>query len=311
FGIVAATLEALEVYEDLRKTNEVITTKVKFSAIVLMGIGSAFQLLTGIFPSTAYALIAMSPWFSVAILLAGAVYLFATMALNYFKQDSIGWWLRRCCWSRSIEYRYPANAEGQHEEKLALLTIQLSPQIHVKSTTRDETRYFGRDSPHSVPVQYGAGVQVLLPNAVRGQSVHFNIISSKRPLGVLPVEKIDNPIHWSFLDRGQFKNTDYFGKLSNQPVRNACEDFTYPLMPPEDEAVVWETWAPLDKEATYLELQIWYSSSLIKSGKEDTGYLFQLELTSEGKTTFDGLISTELEIKTTSRIGNLTLEIAE
>ncbi|EGH27045.1 hypothetical protein PSYMO_38378, partial [Pseudomonas amygdali pv. mori str. 301020] len=34
-------------------------------------------------------------------------------------------------------------------------------------------------------------------------------------------------------------------------------DFTYPLMPPENEDLIWETWVPLDKDATYLELQIW------------------------------------------------------
>ncbi|EGH26953.1 hypothetical protein PSYMO_37916, partial [Pseudomonas amygdali pv. mori str. 301020] len=34
-------------------------------------------------------------------------------------------------------------------------------------------------------------------------------------------------------------------------------------MPPENEDLIWETWVPLDKDATYLELQIWYPNNLI------------------------------------------------
>ncbi|MBI6739675.1 hypothetical protein [Pseudomonas syringae] len=276
-----------------------------------MAVGSIFQLAAGISPASSFALIAMSSWFSVTILLIGAIYLLATMTLNYFKQDSIGWWLRRCSWSKSKKYRYVVDAGGQLEEKLALLTIQLSPQIHVKSTTRDENHYFGRDTPYNAPVQYGAGIQILLPSAVRGQSVHFNIISTKRPLGVLPVTKIDEPILYPFLDRGQFKKVGQFKNLVNQPARKAQEDFTFPLMPPEGEDVVWETWVPLENDATYLELQIWYPDSLIQPDQQDVGYLFQLELSSKGDTAVDGLANTELEIKTYSRISALTLEIAE
>ncbi|KPW32847.1 hypothetical protein ALP45_01685 [Pseudomonas coronafaciens pv. atropurpurea] len=149
-------------------------------------------------------------------------------------------------------------------------------------------------------MQYGAGLQILLPSAVRGQSVHFNIISSKRPLGVLPVEKIDTPIPLPFIDRGQFKNTEHFGKLSNHPMRNACEDLTYPLMPPAGEDVIWETWVPLEQGAAYLELQIWYSERLIRPGPQDIGYLFQIELNSEGKTAVDGLGTVEREVKLAS-----------
>ncbi|MCF5631882.1 hypothetical protein GIV53_21815 [Pseudomonas syringae] len=314
FGIAAATLELIDIYDDLTKTKtteEATATRIKFGSVGLMAIGSTFQLAAGILPTSSYTLVAMNPWFSVAILLTGVIYLLTNMALNYFKQDSVGWWLRKCSWSKSINYRYSTDASGQLEEKLALLTIQLSPQVHVKSTTRDEDHYFGRDTPYSAPVQYGAGVQILLPSAVRGQSVHFNIISSKRPLGVLPVAKIDDPILDPFLDRGQFKKVDQFKKLVNQPARKAQEDFTFPLMPPESEDVVWETWVPLEKDATYLELQIWYPDSLIKPGQQDVGYLFQLKLYSQGDTAVDGLAHTELEIKASSRASTSTLEIAE
>ncbi|RMQ35986.1 hypothetical protein ALQ05_01050, partial [Pseudomonas amygdali pv. mori] len=88
-------------------------------------------------------------------------------------------------------------------------------------------------------------------------------------------------------------------------------DFTYPLMPPENEDLIWETWVPLDKDATYLELQIWYPSNLIHPGEEDQGYLFQMELGTRGDTAIDGLAAVELEVKTSSSVGTLTLEVAE
>ncbi|EPN29883.1 membrane protein, partial [Pseudomonas syringae pv. actinidiae ICMP 18807] len=112
--------------------------------------------------TSAFAIIAMNPWFSVALFATGFIYLLATMALNYFKQDSVGWWLRKCCWSNTVNYRYAETCKGDY---------------------------------YSVAVQNGAGVQVRLPNVLRGQSVHFNIVSTKRPWGVLPVAKIDQPIH--------------------------------------------------------------------------------------------------------------------
>ncbi|MDF7797403.1 toxin VasX [Pseudomonas syringae] len=314
FGIAAAVLEVLDIQDDLSRVNtseEIIAMQLKFASVLMMGAGSAIQLIAGIFPTTPLTAVAMSPWFSITLLLIGTVYLLATTALNYFKQDSVGWWLRRCCWSRSIEYRYSTDAGGQHAEKLDLLTIQLSPQVHVKITTRLESRYLGKGDYYSTAVQDGAGVQLLFPSAVRAQSVHFNIISSKRPWGVLPVEKIDSPINESFLNRGQFRQAGQFGTLGNKAARNAHEDFTFPLMPHEGEDLIWETWIPLEAEATYLELQIWYPDSLIKPDQQDIGYLYQLELNREGDTKVDGLITAELEVKALNRSTALTLEVAE
>ncbi|MBI6787948.1 hypothetical protein YA0059_19825 [Pseudomonas syringae] len=314
FGIAAAVLEVLDIQDDISRVNtseEIIAMQLKFASVLMMGAGSAIQLIAGIFPTTPLTAVAMSPWFSITLLLIGTVYLLATTALNYFKQDSVGWWLRRCCWSRSIEYRYSTDAGGQHAEKLDLLTIKLSPQVHVKITTRLESRYLGKGDYYSTAVQDGAGVQLLFPSAVRAQSVHFNIISSKRPWGVLPVEKIDSPINESFLNRGQFRQAGQFGTLGNKAARNAHEDFTFPLMPHEGEDLIWETWIPLEAEATYLELQIWYPDSLIKPDQQDIGYLYQLELNREGDTKVDGLITAELEVKALNRSTALTLEVAE
>ncbi|RML48022.1 hypothetical protein ALQ95_04464 [Pseudomonas syringae pv. ribicola] len=229
----------------------------------------------------------------------------------FLKQDSVGWWLRKCCWSRTLDYRYAETAEGEHEELRALMEIQLSPQVHVKSTVNYENRYLGKGDYYSVAVQNGAGVQVRLPNVLRGQTVHFNVISSKRPWGVLPVEKIDDPLHEAFLDRGQFRKVDQFGTLTNKPAGKASEDFTYPRMPPENEDLIWETWVPLEKDATYIELQLWYPANLLNPGKDDRSYLFQMELGTRGDTAIDGLAAVELEVKASSRIGALTLEVAE
>lgn len=235
FGLAAVTLELLDIFDDFnaaKTPEEKNAIIVKGISVFAMGVGSTFQLIAGLSPASPFTIIAMSPWFSVALLAIGVIYLFATMTLNYFKQDSVGWWLRKCCWSRTVDYRYPETAKGKNEEKIALLEIQLSPQIHVKSTVHYEDRYLGKGDYYSVAVQNGAGVQVRLPNLVRGHSVHFNVISSKRKWGLLPVEKIDSPIHETFLDRGQFRKAEQFGTLTNKPAGKASEDFTYPLMPP-------------------------------------------------------------------------------
>ncbi|KPB21954.1 putative Membrane protein [Pseudomonas savastanoi pv. nerii] len=150
-----------------------------------------------------------------------------------------------------------------------------------------------------------------LPSLLPGQSVHFNIVSSKRQWGVLPVEKMDDPLHQAFLDRGQFRKAEQFGTLTNKQAGKASEDFTYPLMPPENEDLIWETWVPLNKDATYLELQIWYPASRLSPGEDDRSYLFQIELGLRGDTAIDGLAAVELEVKASNRVGTLALEVAE
>jgi len=247
FGLAAVTLEIFDVADDFyaaKTPEEKNVIIVKGISVFTMGVGSTFQLMGGLSPASAFATVAMSSWFSVALLIIGSIYLFTTMTLNYFKQDSVGWWLRKCCWSRTLDYRYAETAQGEHEEVRALMEIKLSPQVYVKSTVYYENRYLGKGDHYSVAVQNGAGVQVHLPNLIRGQSVHFNIVSSKRPWGVLPVEKIDDPLHQTFLDRGQFRKAEQFGKLTNTPLGKASEDFTYPLMPPDNEDLIWETWVP-------------------------------------------------------------------
>ncbi|RML55856.1 hypothetical protein ALQ94_04997, partial [Pseudomonas amygdali pv. morsprunorum] len=50
---------------------------------------------------------------------------------------------------------------------------------------------------------------------------------------------------------------------------------------------------------------------LLNPGGGDRSYLFQMELGTKGDTAIDGLAAVELEVKESSRIGALTLEVAE
>ncbi|RMV43175.1 hypothetical protein ALP10_00748 [Pseudomonas syringae pv. helianthi] len=314
FGVAAVMLEVMDIRDDWNKLEtsaEKNATIIKGFAASVMGLGSMAQLLVGISPASRLTILVMSPWFSFALLVTGTIYLFATMVLNYFKQDLIGWWLRKCCWSRTPQYRHPETPQGHYDEIRSLLEIQLGPQLHVKSTTHYEDRYLGKGDYFSATVQNGAGIQLRLPNIVRGRSVNFNVISSKRPWGIMPVTKIDQQIYQDFLDRGQFRATSQFGVLTKKRIEHVHKDFTFPLMPPESEDVIWETWVPLEHDARYLELQIWYPENLIRTDAEDTGYLFQIELNTQGRTSFEGLSAIDLEVKTSSRLGFMTLEIAE
>ncbi|EPN03688.1 hypothetical protein A249_15226, partial [Pseudomonas syringae pv. actinidiae ICMP 18804] len=124
FGLAAVTLELFDITDDYyaaKTSEEKSSITVKGISVFALGVGSTFQLISGLSPASAFTIVAMSPWFSVALLVIGSIYLFTTMALNYFKQDSVGWWLRKCCWSRTLDYRYAETAEGEHEEVRALM----------------------------------------------------------------------------------------------------------------------------------------------------------------------------------------------
>ncbi len=129
--------------------------------------------------------------------------------------------------------------------------------------------------------------------------------------GVIMLNLINTALTYRNLTREGHFNAKDSGKVTYGLGYKASEDFTYPLMPPENEDLIWETWVPLDKDATYLELQLWYPASLLKTGGDDKSYLFQMKLGTTGDTAVDGLASVELEVKASNRIGALTLEVAE
>ncbi|MBX8488246.1 hypothetical protein K5D58_25625, partial [Pseudomonas cichorii] len=177
----------------------------------------------------------------------GSIYLIATMVLNYFKQDSVGWWLKKCCWSRSSEYRYADNLEGKTEEKRSLLEIQLSPQILIKSTVEYRQQYIGAAGYVNMPVQNGAWIQIRLPETLRGQWIQLNVISSTRPFGFLPTEETNTPIADKFEELGKFTPLKEFGRLGNEQKPYHPSDLYFPNFP-AGEDVVWKTWVPLRQE---------------------------------------------------------------
>ncbi|MBX8557579.1 hypothetical protein K5D43_24205 [Pseudomonas cichorii] len=313
FAVVAAVLEYVDLLADhdsAKTSEEKMAITVKKFAVVGMGLGGASYIFSGLKISSGLTMFVMSPWFMVGLFVIGAIYLTACLALNYFKSDNVGWWLKKCCWTRSIELRHADTPEGRSEEKRSLLEVQLSPQIFVKSTVVYESRYLGKGDYMEVAVPNGAWIQIRLPNAVRGKWIQLNVIGSKRPLGILPVSKVESSIRDIFEERGQYTHIRKFAKVSNERPSHASSTLHFPIMP-EGEDVVWQTWVPLDKSTDYIELQIWYPGDVVSHGKEGRGYLYQLEPDKKGNGTADGLTLTKLLVSAEPRAQSLILPTPE
>lgn len=314
FAVVATVLEIWDIQDDYagaKSSEEKAAMWVKGLAVFGMGIAGIAQLLTGLTLSGDLILLVMNPWFAVAMLVLGAVYLAATMALNYFKHDGVGWWLRNCCWSNSNDRKHNDSLPAQAEEKRSLLEIQLSPQIYVKSTFEQKQIFNPRIGYIPVTVKNGAWIHLRLPGALRGHIVQFNVIDSKRPFYLLPVKKMDDPVQDPFLEKGQFVDTSVFGKATNNAHSQDLRAARFPPMPAEGEDIVWRTWVPVSESADFIELQIWYPTQILATGTEDQGYLYQLELEAMGKTAADGLSTTQLQVKSSNRTGAMILAVAE
>ncbi|MFJ2483622.1 toxin VasX [Pseudomonas sp. NPDC087598] len=310
FAVISTVLEIWDIQDDYgnaRSPAEKAAMWVKGFAVFGMGVAGIAQLLTGVTLAGDLVVLVMNPWFAVAMLVLGAVYLAATLALNYFKSDGVGWWLRKCCWSHSKDMQYKDTLEGQAEEKRDLLEIQLSPQVYVKGTFITKRVFRGRLGYQNEETLNGAWVHLRLPSAVRGQLVQFNVIDSKRLLPMMPVRRMDDPVQDPFLDKGQFADVSTFGvEVDSKPSSTR-----YPVMPASIEDIVWRTWIPVDKSADFIELQIWYPTQILAAGTEDNGYLYQLELDKSGNSSIDGLSVTELQVKSSSRTGAMILAVAE
>ncbi len=302
FAIGAVLLEAWDIYDDHQHAatkNEKTVTRIKGLAVALMGLGGGMQISAVLKVSSVMTSIVMGPWFAVGMLAVGVIYLAATLLLNHLKQDNIGSWLRKCAWSHSPEYRFPATPEGQKEEKRALLEIQLSPQIMVKSTVTYQHRHMVQSYVVQA-IQNGAWIQIRFPNALRGKSVLFNVIASKRLLGILPPEKIDSSTQAEFLDKGIYYPLSNWGNIDNQRPPVGFYPFSCPAIP-EEEDIIWSVWVPLDQEAQFLEFQIWYPQDLLHPSSQDTGYLYQIKLSEQGASSSDGLSKTELNVRDESK----------
>jgi hypothetical protein len=314
FGVIGASLELIDLFKDHESAGTQIEKnliRVKMFAVVVMWLGSFAALVAGIFPASFATAVAASPWTLGLMLVVGIAYLFITMFLNHLKQDSIGLWLRKCCWSSSPECRYPETPEGIAEEQRHFQELVLSPAVLVKQTFHHENQWAGKDGHVRVKVQDGAWIQILLSQSLRGRSIDFNVISSERSWNALSVEKSDKPIVDRFLDTGWFTTAASFGSVDNERPSQVKNDLYFPPVPPKDEDVVWQTWVPLGKEADFIELQIWYPRDIVVPGAEDRGYLYQIELSDDGVDSVDGLLPTQLEVKASTRTGASILETPE
>ncbi|MBX8592522.1 hypothetical protein K5D56_24445, partial [Pseudomonas cichorii] len=313
FGVVAAVLELWDIqgdYKSAKTEEEKAVLLVKGAAVFVMIAAGSFQLFAGVTLYSKAVFFVMSPWFAIGFLIAGFVYLIASLALNYFKQDSVGWWLRKCCWSRSPEHRHAETLEGDAEEKRALLEIQLSPQILVKSTVEFRQKYIVEFGYVDVPVQNGAWIQMRLPEVLRGQWVQLNVISSTQLFGLLPTVQSNRPIADKFEEHGRFTPLKAFGSIGNEQKPYKPSDLYFPSFP-AGEDVVWQTWVPLAEEATYIELQIWYPKAVGVSDEKAQSYLYQIELSLKGSIVVDGSTLTQLQINKYSRAHALTLALPE
>ncbi|QWU81818.1 T6SS effector BTH_I2691 family protein [Pseudomonas lijiangensis] len=313
FAVVAAVLEIWDIrgdYQNAKTEEEKAALFVKGISVFVMITAGTFQLIAGLTLYSKVVFFVMSTWFTIGLLIAGVVYLIATMVLNYFKQDSVGWWLRKCCWSRSSEHRHTDTPEGKFEEKRALLEIQLSPQILIKSTVEYRQVYIGAAGYVNMPVQNGAWIQIRLPETIRGQWVQLNVISSTRPFGFLPTEEANTPIADKFEELGKFTQLKEFGRLGNEQKPYHPSDLYFPSFP-AGEDVVWQTWVPLREDATYIELQIWYPKAVGVSGEKAQSYLYQIELSQEGSMVVDGSTLTQIEVSKKSRANALILALPE
>ena len=311
-GMIAAALELNDLLNDYDKSKtdgEKYAIATKFMAVSFMFAGSAIQLAAGLFPKTLFATAVLSSWFTIILFAAGLIYLLATSVMNYFQMDSVGWWLRRSTWSVSSKERYANDASGQEEELSELLKIHMSPGIFVKRTRETQPAWSGKYDYHAPKLQNGAWIQIFLPSAIRGKTISFNIVSSERPFGILPVERSEGSITDSFLDNGEFWSNVSFGTTPNTKPAMSQEKVYFPKIPPATEGITWQSWVPLSTNARFIELQIWYPDHESGLNPKSKGYLFQIKLEDEGDHAMDGLIKSKLPVEAQGRNWATSLEI--
>ncbi len=106
-------------------------------------------------------------------------------------------------------------------------------------------------------------------------------------------------------------SVERLGKVSPQARRYNRHALSCAPMPPSDEGVVWQTWVPIARYASFLELQLWYPTQVVDPNKEDRGYLYQIELDMKATSTSDGLSQNQLSIQKNSRNNFISLVVPE
>lgn len=284
FAVVAGVLELWDVMDDRASSNIVLDKQImrvkEFAILGIIILGTA-QLAAGGVAVLGYgqlAAVALSAWFAGAALVVGLAYLFVTYALNYLKRDDIGFWLHKCRWSCYPQERF----SDEIEENQTFLEIQLAPGLFVKPTFDITHHYSPSAGPLRREAQNGAWVQLLLPEAIRGEVVHINLTASGRPFPGFPVERIGGSLKDSFTGYSTVEPVTQWRNVSSLKTQTYWNDPLQKTSPPADEGVVWQSWVPLNRNAEYLELQVWYSEETLAVRNGDSGYRYQIELIQEG-----------------------------
>jgi hypothetical protein len=285
FAVVAAALEFWDLKDDIDRSeadSEKQVMRVKGLAVLgFLAIGTA-HVLAGVFAMSGHGFfiaLVMHPLFLGVTALIGLVYLLSTLTLNHLKRDVVGHWLHKCRWSRHSEERF----SDEMEENQAFLEIQFAPSLFVKPTFEITHHYSPSVGSLRQEVQNGAWVQLLLPEAIRGEVVHINLAASGRPFAVFPVEKIGGSLKNSFTGHGTVEAATQWRNTSSLKTQARWNDPPQRAMPPAEEDVIWQTWVPLSEKAQYLELQLWYPETILAIRKDDNGYRYQIELVPEGE----------------------------
>jgi hypothetical protein len=312
-AVLGATLELIDLYQDhsdatksqIEKTLIIAKAAIVFS----MGTAASMPFLAGLIPAGILPAVSLGLSVTVFLVIAGALYLLVTMLINDFKQDSVGFWLRRCCWSFSTENQYPRTRDGAAAEQCDFLKIALSPSVLTRQTSHSELQPAGDSGYLPVVVQNGSWVQILFPKDLRGHSVEINVISSEWSWKKFSVNKSRSPIASDFLKNGHFKDAASFGSVPTERPSGRSRGPYFPPIPAKNEDVVWQTWVPLEAEAEYIEVQVWYPQSFFAESPLDDGYVYQNGIGPKSETTVDGLMINTSEIKTLRRSDAFRLEL--
>ncbi|MBC3951042.1 T6SS effector BTH_I2691 family protein [Pseudomonas folii] len=283
FAVVAASLELWDVLDDIQAATglnrAVLQVKgVAVTGMIGLGVAYSFSGFWAVAGQGKYAAYLMSPWFLATTVIIGLVYLFATYALNYLKQDMVGKWLHKCSWSKSIEVRF----DSEQEEVYAFREIQLSPALFVKATTEMSLTNAGDLGFRMEEIHTGAWLQLRIPAALRGTMIQVNLLNSYRPSQIMPVIALGGSLQSYFLESGFPESIGQWGHTPDKKEKLFLSIQLCKPLPQPDEDIIWQAWIPVEEKSKYVEVQIWYANEILDVKDGDRGYRFQMELLASG-----------------------------
>lgn len=283
FAVVAASLELWDIVDDLQGATGLDRTMLwtkgsALAGVVLLGAAQTFAGALALSGNGKYAAFVMSPWFAGAAAIVGLIYLFASYSLNYLKRDAVGDWLHKCMWSRYPVERF----NNQHEENLTFQEIHLSPSLFVRPTLGMKLVDVGALGYQVREMPTGAWLQLRIPAALRGETIHINLMASYRPSSLTPVKALSESLQKDFISNGSVEPVSQWGQAPHKEFRPHYGVQLCNALPPPEEDIIWQTWVPIAEKAKYLEVQIWYPLEVLFIRDGDKGYRFQAELVAGG-----------------------------